>query len=117
MGRRAHRRLPACALRQARRFMRDFYLIYVSAFVQAVVESIAIALILAALCWLIELVARRRFGFYAGFLAIFAVVYVIQHFAYLDFIEWHLADPHGWGVSNRMFYVSLALITIPLLIL
>ena len=99
--------------------MRDFYLIYVSAFVQAFVESIAIALILGALCWLIELVARHRIGFYAGFLAIFAVVYVIQHFAYFDFIESYvgLGDPHGWRIMNRFFYLSLAFITIPLLIL
>lgn len=97
--------------------MRDFYSIYVSAFVQALVESIVIALILGALCWIIELAVRRKIGFYAGFLAIFAVIYVIQHFAYLDFIEAHLGDPHGWRVADRIFYGALTVITIPLLIL
>jgi NhaP-type Na+/H+ and K+/H+ antiporter len=103
--------------------MRDFYVIYVSAFVEAFVESVVVALVLGALCWLVELLVGRRIGSYAGYVAMFAVALVILRFAYIDFIECSgvfgpsLCELHGWHIMIRSFYASLALITIPLLIL
>jgi hypothetical protein len=97
---------------------------YLNAIGEALTESVVVALVLGALCWLVEFVARHKIGFYAGYVAVFLVAIVVLRFAYIDLKDCSSAfgspspwcDIHGWYTKDRLFYFSLMLITIPLLI-
>jgi hypothetical protein len=86
---------------------------------EALTFSTFAVLVLGGLSWLAERLARRRIGFYAGFVGILAVAYLSLRFAYWDVRESlaSLPDWHGWRTDTRIFYVSQLFITIPLLVL
>jgi amino acid permease len=93
--------------------------LYLDAIAQALTASAFATLVFGGLSWLVERLARRRIGFYVGFVGIVAVAYFSLLSAYWDVRDSlaGLPDWHGWGTDMRIFYVAQLSITIPLLIL
>jgi hypothetical protein len=86
--------------------------------------SVAVALVLGALCWLGELPVRRRIGVYAGYTAMLVVAAYTGRVIYGDVTEcsgifgWPVLFPQcEWSIVSRLLAVFLIVVTMPLLLL
>jgi hypothetical protein len=85
--------------------------------------SVAVALVLCVLCWVLEWLVGRSIGVYAGYAAMLAVSAKILHLVYLQIIEcsgifgWPVPlAPCEWSILSKMLAVFLTIVAMPLLI-
>lgn len=86
--------------------------------------SVAVALVLCTLCWLLEWQVGRRIGVYAGYAAMFALSLKILHLTYLEITEcsgvlgWPVLFPQcEWSIASKLLAAFLTIVAMPLLIL
>jgi hypothetical protein len=85
--------------------------------------SVAAALLLSALCWLVEMLVRRRIGVYAGYAAIWAAILLTFRLLYGNVADcsgvfgWPFLFPQcEWSSVTWSLAVFLTIITVPLLV-
>jgi hypothetical protein len=85
--------------------------------------SVAVALVLATLCWLLEWQIGHRIGIYAGYASMLAVALKISHLTYLEITEcsgvfgWPVLFPQcEWSIVSKLLAAFLTIVAMPLLI-
>lgn len=82
----------------------------------------AVAFVLGAACWLLELLAGRGIGVYLGYAAILAVILYTGRIIYGDVMECSGAFGRQiflceWSIVSRVLAFFLTVVTVPTLVL
>ena len=86
--------------------------------------SVAVALVLSSLCWVLEWQVGRRIGVFAGYAALLAVSLKILHLTYVEVVDcsgifgWPVLFPQcEWSVVSKLLAAFLTIVAMPLLLL